>query len=254
MSIVALYSIKGGVGKTAAAVNLAHEAARGTAPVLLCDLDPQGAASFYFRVRADNRFNKKRFLKGGKHIENNIRSTDFENLHLLPSTLSFRNLDLVLDDKDTGKDHLRRLLAPLAKHYEHIFLDCPPNVTLLAEHIFRAADQILVPCIPTTLSMLSLDKLRGFFDKRELNQAKLAPFFSMVERRKTMHRQTVDHALASDSGFLETAIPYASDVERMGLMRRPVACFRARSAAAQAYRDLWRSLMERNGMLPPPSA
>lgn len=245
MSIVAVYSSKGGVGKTAAAVNLAYEASRAASPVLLCDLDPQGAVSFYFRARPAGRFNKKRFLKGGKHIDRNIRGTDFDDLDLLPSALSFRNLDRALDGKNIHKNHLRRLMAPVAARYRHVLVDCPPNMTLLAEHIFRAADHILVPCIPTTLSMLTLDMLTEFFDRRELDRGKLVPFFSMVERRKTLHRRTMDQALTSDRGFLDTAIPYASDVERMGLMRRPVACFRPRSPAVQAYQALWRNFLER---------
>lgn len=254
MTIFALYSIKGGVGKTAAAVNLAHEAARAVAPVLLCDLDPQGAASFYFRVRAAEGFSKRRFLKGGKHIDRNIRGTDFENLDLLPSTLSFRNLDLALDHKGIGKNHLKRLIAPLAQEYEHVFVDCPPSVTLLAEHVFRAVDYVLVPCIPTTLSMLTLEKLAGFFDKHDVDRRKLVPFFSMVEKRKTLHRNTMEEALGSDMGFLEASIPYSSDVERMGLMRRPVACFRSGSPAVHAYRALWRGISERRARSGEPAA
>ena len=52
MKIFATYNIKGGVGKTATAVNLSYLAAMDGYRVLLWDLDPQGAAS-YRRQGAD---------------------------------------------------------------------------------------------------------------------------------------------------------------------------------------------------------
>ena len=242
MSIFALYSMKGGVGKTAAAVNLAYEAVQSGATALLCDLDPQGAAAFYFRIRAKKKFGRKRFLKGGKHLENNIRGTDFEGLDLLPSAMSFRNLDLGLDERAKNKSYLKRLLMPMREEYDHIFLDCPPNLTLLAEHVFRAADYVVVPCIPTTLSMLTHQKLMDFFKKNKLKRGKLVSFFSMVEQRKTMHREIVEQVGGRKGKFLNAQIPYTTDVERMGWARQPVACFKPRSKGTQAYRELWTEL------------
>ena len=239
MSIFALYSMKGGVGKTAAAVNLAYEAVQSGATALLCDLDPQGAAAFYFRIRAKKKFGRKRFLKGGKHLENNIRGTDFEGLDLLPSAMSFRNLDLGLDARAKNKNYLKRLLTPIRQEYDYIFFDCPPNLTLLAEHVFRAADYVIVPCIPTTLSMLTHQKLVDFFKKNKLKRKKMVSFFSMVEQRKTMHREMIAQVGERKGKFLNAQIPYTTDVERMGWARQPVACFRPRSKATQAYRELW---------------
>ncbi|WP_419661135.1 putative cobyrinic acid ac-diamide synthase [Desulfosarcina variabilis str. Montpellier] len=94
MKSIALYSIKGGVGKTAACVNLAHLAARKRGPTLLCDLDPQGASTFYYRIQPKRKYNSRKFLKGGKKIDKAIRGTDFENLDLLPADLSYSNLDI----------------------------------------------------------------------------------------------------------------------------------------------------------------
>ena len=77
MNILAFYNIKGGVGKTASCVNLAYLAAAGGEPTLLCDLDPQGSASYYFRIRPSAKYSSRKFLKGGKKIAKNIKGTDF---------------------------------------------------------------------------------------------------------------------------------------------------------------------------------
>ncbi|MDX9835850.1 MAG: AAA family ATPase, partial [Desulfobulbus sp.] len=145
MSIFAVYNIKGGVGKTAAAVNLAYLSSCQGRRTLLCDMDPQGLASYYFRIRPGNKFSGKKLLKGGHHIEKNIKATDFAGLDMLPADFSYRNIDLALDDCKESHQRLAKVLRPLQKEYEHIFLDCPPNITLLSENIFQVADYILVP-------------------------------------------------------------------------------------------------------------
>ena len=151
MSVLAVYNIKGGVGKTATSVNLAYLAAT-EGKTLLLDMDPQGSASFYFRIRSPEKFGTKKLLKGGRHVEENIRGTDYANLDMLPADFSYRNIDIALDDCKKSQKRLSKVLQPLTEEYQHIILDCPPNLTLLSENIFYAADRILVPVIPTTVS------------------------------------------------------------------------------------------------------
>jgi len=140
-----------------------------------------------------------------------------------------------------SKQRLKELLAPFEKHYRTIFLDAPPNITLVSENIFNAADLILVPVIPTTLSVLALGKLMDFFKAKNLDRKKIRAFLSMVERRKKMHQEIQEEKLG-DKRFLKTTIPYSAVVEKMGIFRKPVALFSRNSTAAQAYAELWREI------------
>ncbi len=245
MKIIALYSIKGGVGKTAACVNLAYLASSQQVPTLLCDLDPQGASTYYFRIQPKPKYSSRKFLKGGKRIDKAIRGTDFPGLDLLPADLSYRNLDIQLNGFTKSRRRLRRLLEELKGRYDYIFLDCPPNLTLVSENVFEAADVILVPLIPTTLSIMTYRKLIQFFEDAGLDAGKLRPFLSMVESRKQMHRQTIREIIAARVNPMNTYIPYSADVEKMGFYRAPLAHYRPAALGALAFSKLWNELETR---------
>ena len=238
MSILAVYNIKGGVGKTATSVNLAYLSASQGEKTLLCDLDPQGSASYYFRIRSPKKFNTKKLLRGGEHVEKNIRGTDYLGLDLLPADFSYRNIDIALDELKKSTIRLNNVLRPLLGEYDRIILDCPPNLTLLAENIFYAADKILVPIIPTTLSLMSLKQLFKFMEKIGQKRSKALVMFSMVEKRKKMHLELMG-AMRKRKGVLQEPIPFLADVERMGLYRQPVTAALPNSRASQAYKTLW---------------
>jgi cellulose biosynthesis protein BcsQ len=245
MKILALYSIKGGVGKTSSAVNLAFNAAKGGYRTLVWDLDPQGASSYYFRIKPKIKGGGKGLMSGKRELDELIKGTDFENLDLLPADFSFRNLDLLLDDKKKPTRQLKKHLKPLTKEYDFVFLDCPPNISLLSEAVFEAADLLLSPIIPTTLSLRTLDQLKQFIADHDLANTRLIPFFSMVDRRKSMHKSIMQDILIDYPDMLKTAIPYASDIERMGLERMPLAAYSGKSRSTEAYTELWQEILTR---------
>ncbi|MDX1697426.1 MAG: AAA family ATPase [Thiohalobacterales bacterium] len=245
MKVIATYNIKGGVGKTATAVNLAWLAAQEGAPTLIWDLDPQGAASYYFRIKPRIKGSGKKLLQGKRDLEQHIRGTDYDWLDLLPADFSYRNMDIFFDHTKRPEQQLRKLLKPFRHEYYYVFLDCPPNITLTSENVFAAADALLLPTIPTTLSLRTYQQILHFFDKNHMDKKKLLPFFTMVDRRKQLHRSIVDQPEGVHDDFLATRIPYHSEVELMGVHRAPVVDFAPASPSARSYAALWDEIKQK---------
>lgn len=242
MKIYATYNIKGGVGKTSAAVNLAHLAARTGYHALLWDLDPQGAATYLCRVRPKVKGGSKALVRGTRSLDDAIKATDFDRLDLVPADFSYRNMDLELDDTKRPTRRIRQLLQPLGDQYDVVFLDCPPSISLLSENVLHAADTLLVPIIPATLSVRTFDQLTSFISDFDGRRPQVYGFFSMADRRKRLHQDVMQQLVLQRSGILTTAIPALSIIEQMAERRAPVTAFAPYSPAALCYEALWGEL------------
>jgi cellulose biosynthesis protein BcsQ len=244
---IAVYNIKGGVGKTATAVNLAHLSSAAGARTLIWDLDPQGAATFYFRVKPRIRGGIKKLMWGKKKLDRFVRGTDYGDLDLLPADFSNRNLDLVLDATKKPAKRMAKRIRPLTADYDHLYIDCAPSISLVSEGVFHAADVLLVPVIPTTLSLRALEQLLRHLKRDGPRKLRVLPFFCMVDRRKTMHREISSRKSIGKQTFLETRVPYSSQVEQMGAHRAPLAVYAGECEAAKAYESLWQEVLDRTG-------
>jgi chromosome partitioning protein len=239
MKVVATYNIKGGVGKTSTAVNIAYLAARGGLRTLIWDLDPQGSATYLFRVKPKVKGGGKALVAGRRTVDEAIKATDFDRLDLMPADFSYRNLDLDLDSTKRPTDRLRRLIAPLKAEYDLVILDCPPGVSLVSENVVHSCDVLLVPLIPAMLSVRSFDQLVDFVDTMSGRTPRVVAFLSMVDRRKKAHRELTERLPHEHASVVAEAIPNRAVIEQMAQQRSPVPEFAPHSSATAAYEALW---------------
>lgn len=243
MRVVAVAGAKGGVGKTAAAVNLAMVASAAGYRTLLWDLDPQGAATHCYRARARVKGGATRLLGGKRGLDSYIRSTDHVRLDLLPADPSFRVVDTVLSSRRWPDRVIRKLLRPLDRSYDVVILDCAPGLGIVTESVVAASDLVLVPVVPAPLSVRSLEQLQAFIDEQRPGLPLLA-FLSMLDDRKVLHRQVLGQ-LQGDPRVALSAVPVSSAVERMGLEQVPAVLASPLNLAAVAYRRLWAEVEDR---------
>lgn len=247
--LIAIFNIKGGVGKTTSAVNLAYLAAKSGKKTLLWDMDHQGAAGFLLNVEAQLQGGLKSVLKdmeqtpANRHIADKIIATGYENLDLLPSDISMRLLDVKAAEAKGSNKFVEKLLAPLMKQYDYIFVDCPPGLTVSNESLLHAADLVLVPMIPTVLAVRMLEELRDYVKESIATPPKLRAFFTLMDSRKNMHKEIYDQlCIKRKTIILPITVPYASVTEKMSIRKAPLAVFAASSKSAMAYAEIWDSV------------
>ncbi|MDZ4072886.1 MAG: AAA family ATPase [Sediminibacterium sp.] len=241
MVTLAIYNLKGGVGKTAASINLAYASAKEGFKTLVWDLDPQGSSSFYLGVKSTVKNESRKILNSEMDLQSAIQTTSYENLNVIPADISARHADILLNEMKQSKRKLLSLLSALKNEYDIVILDSPPGISVLHDAVFVAADWVLMPNIPTTLSIRSFETVNDYFKENDLDRSKIKCFFSMVDHRKNLHHEVMSE-FYKDKYFLKSYIPYLSDVEKMGVHEAPIETFAASSYAAQCYRDLWKEI------------
>ena len=241
MRVIAVTGLKGGVGKTSTAVNLAALAAHEGWRTILWDLDPQGASSHCLRVPSGLRGGATKLLGGKRHLDAFVQHTFVEGLDLVPADRGLRVTESVLAERRWPDRAISKLLSPVSGDYDLVVLDCPPGLGLLAEAVFAACDVVVTPIIPTPLAIRGLEQTVEFVRATGVDAEVLA-VLSMVDRRKVLHRQVLER-VAGREDFATVAVPLSDSVERMGLEQMPSVLASPRSLSSAALRGLWDELV-----------
>lgn len=248
MQVIAVTGLKGGVGKTSTAVNLAALSAAEGHRTLLWDLDPQGAATYCLDLKPKLKGGARRLLGGGRGgLVGVARHSNVAGLDVVPADASVRDIDRVLSTSGKPAKPIRKLLSGAKGDVDVVVLDCPPGLTSVVEAVAAVADVLLVPVVPEPLAFLALERFGDFLDDTKSASRKiLAPFISMIDRRKPVHRR-VEAEIRAAGGFLGAAVPESSAVARMSEEQAPVVLSAPRSLASAEYRRLWAETLERAG-------
>ena len=236
MASIAVYSVKGGVGKTTFAVNLAWCAASiSKRKTLLWDLDPANGSGFLLGVDAKKKRAAQSVFSARQEPAKLIQKTGTDLLDLLPADESIRTLDRQFETIGKKK-RLAKLVDALGKDYDRIILDCPPVLNELSAQVMRAADLIIVPLPPSPLSARAFDVVVDAVRGSGKKHPPILPVFSMIDRRRTLHRE----ALETNPKW--PVVPLASAVEQCAVEQKPVGAFAPRSPATRAFAQLWTAI------------
>jgi chromosome partitioning protein len=243
-AILGCYALKGGVGKTSAAVNLAWLSSQDGRRTLLWDLDPQAAASFLLQAKPKVKGGTRKLLQGLTGPQDAVKNTTYPKLDVLPAEVMYGRADLDLDKVKKSDRRIERVLRRLSGDYDVIVIDCPPGPSLLSANLVHAADVLLVPIVPSPLSLRTLDQVIDFVASTGAT-GRVVAFLSMFDRRRALHRQVLDLVGDRYGDVARTVVPASATVERMGQRRAPLGVWAGHTAPAHAYRSLWEEVAPR---------
>lgn len=250
-TIYAFANQKGGVGKTTTALNLAAFIANQGKRVLLIDLDPQGNATSSLGIERATLVNTiYDSLIGGLELAEIVVPTRVPLFSMAPSASALAGAEVELAAAEGREYRLEQMLAPYAREFELVFIDCPPSLGLLTVNALTAADSVVVPVQCEFLALEGLAQLMQTIALvRERLNARLSLFglvMTMFDGRANLSQQVIDQVAANFPGeIFRTVIPRSIRIAEAPSYGEPLLRYDPHSRGAEAYAALADEFMDR---------
>ncbi|MXO59024.1 AAA family ATPase [Altererythrobacter salegens] len=233
MTVIAVYSVKGGVGKTTLAVDFAWRCASVSGHrTQIWDLDPQGGSGYLLDKEPPSRARAISVFGNDGKPRKLITASRYPNLDMLPGDISLCEMPVQLV-RIVARKRISKICRSLSSDYDRIIRDCPPMMNEVSNQIIRAADVIVLPLPPSPLSARAMAQVRAELARHDRHPPVL-PVLSMYDTRRRLHREARE-------GFAQgwPVIPASTWGEQAAARRAPVPTFANWSDTSKGMERLW---------------
>lgn len=257
--IIAFVNQKGGVGKTTSSINLAASLGLLGEKTLLIDLDPQGNATTGVGVdKGTSKATTYELLTDKANVQDVVIKTHFKNLYMMPASINLAGVGNELRDlaRENSKFipalQLKKHLRKLVDVFDYVIIDCPPSLEIITTNALAAADSVI---IPVQCEFFALEGIMQLLSSIKLAQKKLNPeldiegvLLTMLDSRANLGLEVVEdiRSYFKDKVY-DTIIPRLVRLAEAPSHGKPIHAYDPRSRGTEAYLNLAKEVIERNG-------
>ncbi len=257
--IISMVNQKGGVGKTTTSINLSACLGYLGKKTLLIDLDPQGNASTGVGInKGDNKYSIYDVFTDKISINDSIITTKYDNLDIIPATINLAGVDIELLNRSNREpgfiktSQLKRHMSLIKDNYDFIIIDCPPSLGILTTNALTASDSVL---IPVQCEFFALEGITQLLNTIMLVQKNLNPnldiegvLLTMFDSRTKLGVEVVNEIRGYfRERVYDTIIPRLVRLSEAPSYGKPIHVYDPRSRGSDAYINLAKEVMDRNG-------